>query len=72
MADRSPHDQRFPLSIKRWGFSIPTVVSLALGVVLLIFLWKRFDVERVLDTGAVGPGIGRVMVRQRRRDYGHD
>ena len=72
MADRSPHDQRFPLSIKRWGFSIPTVVSLALGVALLIFLWKRFDVERVLDTDAVGPGIGRVMVRRRRRDYARD
>ena len=72
MADRSPHDQRFPLSIKRWRFPIPTVVSLALGVALLIFLWKRFDVERVLDTGAVGPGIGRAMVRQRRRDYAHD
>ena len=72
MADRSPHDQRFPRPIKRWGFSIPTVVSLAVGVAFLIFLWKVFDVERVLDTGAVGPGTGRVMVRQRRRDYAHD
>ena len=70
MADRSPHDQRFPLSIKRWGFPILTVVSLALGVALLMFLWKRFDVERVLDIGAVESGVGGVI--RRRLDYAHD
>ena len=70
MADRSPHDLRFPLSIKRWGFPILTVVSLALGVALLMFLWKRFDVERVLDIGAVESGVGGVI--RRRRDYAHD
>ena len=70
MADRSPHDQRLPLSIKRWGFPIPAVVSLALGVALLIFLWKRFDVELVLDIGAVESGVGGVM--RRRRNYAHD
>ena len=70
MADRSPHEQRFPLSIKRWRFSISTVVSLALGVALLMFLWKHFDVELVLDIGAVDSVVGGVM--RRRRDSAHD
>lgn len=45
MVDRLPHNQNSTISIKRRIFSIPSLVSLALGVAFLIFLMTRFNVD---------------------------